>query len=561
MGDRVARKQTGDAHDRSVHISRGRSRGSARAPTELVTGPLDGRIRGTVLVVDDDADSAAMIAESLRARGFRATSEADPKRAVADAMDQEIEVVLTDLQMRSLNGLALCGQIASARPELPVIVLTGHASIDAAIGAIRVGAFDFLTKPADPEILSLTVERAVQHHRLRTELRRLRTEVGDTRGFSRLLGESPAMRSVRDVIARVAPTQASVLITGESGTGKELVARAIHDRSPRASGPFVAINCAAIPASLLESELFGHAKGAFTDAKSSRRGLFLEAQGGTILLDEIGEMPLSMQVKLLRALQERTLRAVGGNAEVPFDARVIAATNLDLEREVVEKRFREDLYYRINVCSVEVPALRDREVDVPLLARSFVKRFATKHEKGVEGIAAAAMAKLVQYAWPGNVRELENMMERAVAMAQRDQVTLDDLSSKVRDHQPDRSTRLMPVTVEKLVTADELAYRYTKHVLTLVKGNKARAARILGFDRRTLYRTLARVEGGPGASVASPEVTADDDDADEGLATRSAVIERSTDELLATALAGPPSPAKTRAASASADGVAGTPAE
>jgi two-component system, NtrC family, response regulator HydG len=451
-------------------------------------------MRGNVLVVDDDVDSAEMIAESLRARGFRATPENDPNEALSDAMNEDVDVVLTDLQMRSLDGLALCDRIAGARPDLPVIVVTGHASIDAAVGALRAGAFDFIVKPVDPEILALTAERAVQHHRLKTEVHRLRTAVAESRGFTRLLGDSPAMRRVFDVVTRIAPTQATVLVTGESGTGKELVARAIHEHSPRSSGPFIAINCAAVPATLLESELFGHAKGAFTDAKATRRGLFLEAQGGTLFLDEIGEMPLEMQVKLLRALQERTVRAVGGNIETPFDARVIAATNRDLEHDVQEKRFREDLFYRINVCSVEVPPLREREGDVPLLARSFALRFAQKHEKAVKGIAAPALAKLVQYGWPGNVRELENGIERAVAMAQFDQLTVDDLPAKVRAYRPEHTTQLLPATVAELITVEELEHRYMQHVLGLVKGNKTRAARILGYDRRTLYRKLDRVE-------------------------------------------------------------------
>jgi two-component system response regulator HydG len=469
----------------------------------------DDRIRGNVLVVDDDLDAAESIAESLRARGFRATPEQDPNEALDDALRNEgLEVVLTDLQMGSLDGLALCSRVALARPGLPVIVVTGGASVEAAVGAIRAGAFDFVTKPIDPEILALTIDRAVAHHRLQIEVHRLRSEVSDARGLSRLLGESAPMRRVHDVIARIAPTQATVLITGESGTGKELVARAIHERSARASGPFIAINCAAVPASLLESELFGHAKGAFTDAKANRRGLFLEAQGGTLFLDEIGEMPAEMQVKLLRALQERTVRAVGGTAETPFDARVLAATNRDLEREVRARRFREDLFYRINVCSVEVPPLRDRIGDVPALARAFVQHFAGRHSKPVKGIAAAAMARLVSFSWPGNVRELENGIERAVAMTQFDHLTLADLPAKVRDHRPDAVALMMPSAVQDLITSEALEARYVKHVLGLVDGNESRAARILGFDRRTLHGKLVAAEARPGSTPA-PDGAAD----------------------------------------------------
>ncbi len=448
---------------------------------------------GNILVVDDDADAVEALAESLRARGFRATPETNPNEAIADAIGDKYDVVVTDLQMRSLDGLALCERIVGARPDLPVVVVTGHASVDAAVGALRAGAYDFIVKPVDPEILALTVERAVQHHLLRSEVQRLRIAVAaDTDPSPRLLGKSPAMRKVLDVVSRIAPTQATVLITGESGTGKELIARAIHENSPRRDGPFIAINCAAVPASLLESELFGHAKGAFTDAKNSRRGLFLEAQGGTLFLDEIGEMPLEMQVKLLRALQERVVRAVGGTGDTAFDARVVAATNKDLEREVLEKRFREDLYYRVNVCSVEAPPLRERAGDVPLLARAFVDRFANKHEKAVKGIAAAALAKLVQYDWPGNVRELENGIERAVAMAQYDQLVIEDLPERVRAYRPEQGDMLSPTTVSELVSLDDFERRYISHVIGLVKGNKSRAARILGLDRRTLYRKLER---------------------------------------------------------------------
>ncbi len=450
---------------------------------------------GTILVVDDDADAAEMIAESLRARGFKATPESNPGAALEDALDEKIEVVLTDLQMRSMDGLELCQRIAAARPDLPVVVVTGHASVDAAVGALRAGAFDFVVKPVDADMLQLVVGRAVQHHRLKSEVHRLRDQVASSASRSaRLLGESPAMERVLDVVSRIAPTDATVLITGESGTGKELVARAIHEQSARSDGPFIAINCAAVPATLLESELFGHAKGAFTDAKNARRGLFLEAQGGTLFLDEIGEMPLEMQVKLLRALQERTVRAVGGQTEQPFDARVIAATNRSLEKEVQDKRFREDLYYRINVCSVLVPPLREREGDVPVLAHAFVERFAAKHGKAIKGIAAPAMAKLVQYQWPGNVRELENGMERAVAMAQFDQLMLDDLPERVRAFRPSQASALLPATVAELVSLDTFEQRYILHVLSMVKGNKSKAARILGCDRRTLYRKLEQVQ-------------------------------------------------------------------
>jgi DNA-binding NtrC family response regulator len=457
----------------------------------MTTTPLPSASAGTVLVVDDDVDAAELVADSLRARGLRAIAEANPHEALSDAMKDDLDVVVTDLQMRSLDGLELCQRIAKARPDLPVVVMTGHASVDAAVGALRAGAFDFIVKPVDAELLALTVGRAVQHHRLASEVHRLRTVVAGSERAGRLLGDSPAMKRVYDVIRRIAPTEATVLVTGESGTGKELVARAIHEHSARREGPFIAINCAAVPASLLESELFGHAKGAFTDARGrAARPLPRGAAAARSSSTRSARCRSEMQVKLLRALQERTVRAVGGTGETPFDARVVAATNRDLEKEVAEKRFREDLYYRVNVCSVAVPPLREREGDVPLLARAFVERFAGKHQKAVKGIAAPALAKLVEYDWPGNVRELENGIERAVAMAQHDQLVPDDLPERVRAHRAQIGSSLLPGTEAELVTLEELERRYVDHVLKLVKGNKSKAARVLGFDRRTLYRRL-----------------------------------------------------------------------
>jgi two-component system response regulator HydG len=456
---------------------------------------MNSPLLGNILCLDDDEDACELLATALEARGFTVRTETDAETAISAAMEDDFDAVLTDLQLGDTDGLSVCTRILAGRPSLPIVVVTGHASLDTAVAAMRAGAFDFLTKPLDLDLLALTVARAVQHYRLKLEVHRLRNEIAGAQGFERLLGKSLAMRRVFDVVTRVAQTSASVLVGGESGTGKELVARAIHERSPRSDGPFVAINCAAVPATLLESELFGHARGAFTDAKMARKGLFLEANGGTLFLDEIGEMPLDMQVKLLRALQERRVRPVGGDKEVAFDARVVTATNRDLEADVHAKRFREDLYYRINVVSVDVPPLRDREGDIPVLAAAFVARFAARHGKHVEGLAPAALEKLINYQWPGNVRELENCMERAVAMTQTERVIAADLPERVRAYRPEQVSALLPQSVEELVTVDELETRYLRHVLGLVKGNKSRAARILGYDRRTLYRKLERLEG------------------------------------------------------------------
>jgi two-component system response regulator HydG len=438
--------------------------------------------------------------EVLEARGFTATPRTDPNSVVEDIGQGSFDALLIDLHMQPIDGLTVCRRIHQAHPNLPVVLVTGDVTVESTIGALRAGAFDFVPKPVDVDLLELTVERAVEHHRMRTELHRLRDEVATVQRFDGLLGSSAGMRRVTDTILQVAPSEATVLISGESGTGKELVARAIHEASGRRDGPFVAINCAAVPATLLESELFGHAKGAFTDAKTSHKGLFLEAEGGTLFLDEIGEMPLEMQVKLLRALQERSVRPVGGANDVSFDARLLAATNVDLENEVAEGRFREDLFYRIHVCTVEMPPLREREGDVILLSRVFVERLARRQDKAIRGIAEPALEKLAAYRWPGNVRELENSIERAVAMARFDQIVVEDLPDRVRNYRASLTSALLPQAPADLVTTEELERRYVLHVLSLVSGNKSRAARILGYDRRTLYRKLARYADNEAAS-------------------------------------------------------------
>jgi two-component system response regulator HydG len=400
----------------------------------------------------------------------------------------DCDLVITDVQMDGMTGIDLCKEIRLSHPEVLTIVVTGHGSLEVAIEAIRAGAYDFVLKPVSIDALAIAVTRALEYRALRGEVRRLRRrfESGPIEG---IVGDSPAIRELTSLIQQVADNDATVLITGESGTGKELVARAIHAQSPRKDAPFVAVNCAAMPASLLESELFGHVRGAFTDAKRSRPGLFVQAGSGTLFLDEIGEMPLEMQVKLLRVLQERKVRPVGGDEEVSFDARVVTATNRDLESEVEEKRFREDLFYRINVVAIPVPPLRARGGDVLVLAQYFLRKIASRTGKPVEGISAEAARKLADYDWPGNVRELENCMERAVALCRLSEITVDDLPDKVKDHQ---SSRMVIATdaPEELITLEEMERRYVRQVLGAVGGNKTHAARVLGIDRRSLYRRL-----------------------------------------------------------------------
>jgi two-component system response regulator HydG len=427
----------------------------------------------------------------LRARDFDATATTGAEDALRRLSEGDFDLVLTDINMHSMNGVELCRQIVESREHLPVIVMTAYGSMELAVGAIRAGAYDFVTKPFEMDEIALTLERALKHRALRDEVKRLRSVVADSQKFDDILGTSPPMKKMYDLVARVAETETTALITGESGTGKELVAKAIHQRSARKDGPFVAINCAAMPENLLESELFGHVKGAFTDARTARPGLFIKASKGTLLLDEIGEMPAGMQAKLLRALQERTVRPVGGDQEQPFDARIIAATNKDLESEVEEKRFREDLFYRINVVRIHVPPLRARGGDILLLAQSFLQRYQANGQERVVGIKSAAADKLLSYPWPGNVRELQNCMERCVALAQFDHVGVDDLPERLRDFKSSRIT-IESSNPSELLPMDEVERRYILRVLEAVGGNKTLAAQVLGFDRRTLYRKLER---------------------------------------------------------------------
>jgi two-component system response regulator HydG len=444
-----------------------------------------------VLVIDDDRAMCETLEAVLTGHGNSVSWRTRADEAQALLASEDFDVVITDIQLGDSNGLDLCRHIGENRPNTPVIVITAFGDMKSAVAALRAGAYDFRTKPVDMTALAHGVDRAVQHRHLREEVVRLKEAAGTDRAVGHLVGESPAMKRVYDLISRVANTSASVLITGESGTGKELIARALHSESDRRDKPFVAINCAAVPANLLESELFGHVKGAFTDAHSGRRGLFEQASGGTIFLDEIGEMPTDMQPKLLRVLQERKVRPVGGNTEIAFDTRVIAATNRDLETQVDAGTFREDLYYRLNVVQIHSPPLRARGNDLLTLAQHFVERVAARTGKPVRGLSSDAARKLLEYDWPGNVRQLENSIERAVTLTRFEQITTDDLPEKIRDHQPSKLV-LVDYDAEHLLSLDELERRYIERVLKTVSDNKTRAAKLLGLDRRTLYRKLER---------------------------------------------------------------------
>ena len=445
-----------------------------------------------VLLVDDDRTLCETLQVGLTKRGYVVTAVTSASEALATLETDSVDVVVTDLQMREVGGIELCTRIVARRSDLPVIVVTAFGSLDAAVLAIRAGAYDFLSKPIELDALAIAIERAAVHKRLRDEVRHLRSEAQKTHRFEGLVGQSPAMRVVYDLVDRVADSDASVLITGESGTGKEVVARALHRHGRRREHHFVAINCAAMPESLLESELFGHVKGAFTDARTAHAGLFVQAHGGTLFLDEIGDMPLALQPKLLRALQERKVRPIGGASEVAIDVRVVTATNRDLETAIDERRFREDLYFRVNVIRVALPPLRARTGDILVLAQHFLQQLAARAEKGVTGISPQAAAKLLAYAWPGNVRELQNCLEHAVALTRVDEIAVEDLPERVRTP---RGAHLLVASDDpsELVSLEEIERRYVARVIEATAGNKTAAARILGIDRKRLYRMLERL--------------------------------------------------------------------
>ncbi|KAB2901338.1 MAG: sigma-54-dependent Fis family transcriptional regulator [Kofleriaceae bacterium] len=446
-------------------------------------------MKGNVLVVDDDRDSAEVLCDLLISRQNDAVAVDRGDTALQRLDEGDFDVVITDVRMEGMSGIEVCQKVRASHPDVPVMVITGQADVETAVAALRAGAWDFVTKPLNADHVMAAVARAVDHRRTRSEVRRLRQALAATRPIKEIIGDSPSIRAVTELVGRIADGDATVLITGESGTGKELVAQAVHSLGPRKDEPFVAVNCGAVPANLLESELFGHVKGAFTDARRDRPGLFIQAGRGTVFLDEIGEMPLDMQVKLLRVLQQRSLRPVGGDEEMPFYARVVCATNRDLESEVDEGRFRQDLFYRVNVVTIEVPPLRSRGSDILLLAHHFLKRISERTGKAVTSISPDASRKLLDYDWPGNVRELENGIERAVALARMSEIQVDDLPAKIREH---HSTRLVIEGDDpsELVTMSEMERRYVRRVLDACGGNKTQAAKVLGIDRRSLYRRL-----------------------------------------------------------------------
>jgi DNA-binding NtrC family response regulator len=447
--------------------------------------------RRTLLIVDDDTPMRQMLGSLFREQGF-AVSEAESVGAALElASDTEFDAVLSDIKMPGKSGIEMVGELRRIRPETPVVLMTAFGSIDSAVEAMRAGAFDYITKPFEPEAVLLTLERAIERRALEEENRRLRRAVDQTGSFGDLIGESPAMHEIFALIRKIAHTRSSVLITGESGTGKEVVARTLHYHGARADKPFVPINCAAIPEGLLESELFGHVRGAFTGAHSSKRGLFEKAHGGTLFLDEIGDMGQGLQSKLLRVLQDGEIRPVGGTQSVEVDVRIISATNRDLEAAMQAGDFREDLFYRLNVIPIEIPPLRERPEDIPALADAFV----LKHSMGRRRtISPEAMDHLKSCSWKGNARELENVLERALALSDSSELAVHDLplgGVSAPEKGLNGGTMMQRAARDRL-SLHELEEHYIDEVLTLTGGNKVRAAKILGIDRKTLYRRAER---------------------------------------------------------------------
>ena len=443
-----------------------------------------------ILIVDDDRAMREMLASLFKERGLWVEDAASADAALSRAAEQEFDVVLSDVRMPGLSGVELVGQLRRLRPATPVVLMTAFGSIDSAVDAMRSGAFDYLTKPFEPDAVILAVERALAHRALALENEQLRRAVDRSGSLGELIGKSPAMREIFALIKRIAHGRSSVLITGESGTGKEVVARAIHFHGDRSEKAFVPINCTAIPEGLLESELFGHVRGAFTGAHASKRGLFEKADGGTLFLDEIGDMGLVLQGKLLRVLQDREIRAVGGTQSVRVDVRIIAATNRDLEAEIAAGRFREDLFYRLNVIPIHIPPLRERPDDVPALVEAFLRRHADGRRRF---FAPEALERLLAHAWRGNARELENVIERALALSDAETLGPEDvpLPGGATPEKP-RGEDFLASAAAHAMTLHELSERYTEQVLHSTGGNKVQAARILGIDRKTLYRRAER---------------------------------------------------------------------
>lgn len=445
-------------------------------------------MKRNILICDDEKNIRGGLAQAMELEGYESIEAVDGRQAWDIINKTGVDLVITDLRMPNMSGEALLKKISSAYPRMPVIILTGHGTIETAVQAMRGGAVDFFTKPVDLDRLSLVVKKALSDTDLYAEHERLKEEVQQLRArnrYDRIIGKSQKMVELMDTVSQVAPTKASVLITGESGVGKELVADAIHELSNRSKGPFIKVHCAALTASLLESELFGHEKGSFTGAVKEKKGRFELADGGTIFLDEIGEIDAQTQVKLLRVLQERQFERVGGEKLISVDVRIVCATNRDLPKEIEKGNFREDLYYRLNVVHLDVPPLRERKDDIPLLMTSFLQQFNQENGRSIEAFSNQARRAILAYEWPGNIRELRNCIESAVVLARTSVIEVDDLPSHIGKAQNTGS-----VSLEVGITLAEAEKQLIISTLAMCAGNKTKAAEILGIGRKTLHRKL-----------------------------------------------------------------------
>jgi DNA-binding NtrC family response regulator len=443
-------------------------------------------MQARILLVEDEVNMSRTLAKNLERAGHTVEHAAHGEAALARLADASFDVVLTDLKMPVMDGMALMHAMHERRLSPAVVVLTGYGTIESAVEAMKLGAADYLIKDARPQEILLTIERVLRLDALQRENVRLRREVDRLHGFGELIGESAPMKAVYRLVGTVSENKSTVLVSGESGTGKELIARTIHERGPLAVGPFVAINCAGLSETLLDSQLFGHRRGAFTGALNDHDGVFRAAEGGTLFLDEVAEIPLALQAKFLRAVEQREVTPLGVSRPVPVDVRIVAATNRDLATEVHAGRFRTDLYYRLNVVHIELPALRDRPEDVPLLVEHFVQRFSHEYRVAPKRVAAEVMERLKTHPWPGNVRELQNAIERAFALSVADTITLEDLPPALTGRAPSE-----PVA-DEVPTLDEAERRLFAAALRKSGGNKNEAARLLGIDRQRLYRKIEK---------------------------------------------------------------------
>ncbi len=442
--------------------------------------------KGAVLVVDDDRAHRTMLKTLLSGWGYIIFEADDGDTAIEKVREQGFDLILMDVRMMRMSGIEALHEIKTINPAIPVIIMTAFSSVESAVEALKRGAYDYLTKPLDFDELQIIIERAMEHRQLREENLRLRENLGVRFDRQNIIGRSAAMEKLMETVAQVAPSDATVLLTGESGTGKELIAGAIHFNSLRKKEPFVKINCAAITETLLESELFGHEKGSFTGAERRKEGKFRQADGGSIFLDEVSEMSLAMQVKLLRVLQEREIVRVGGDEVIKIDVRIIAATNRNLIEEVEKRKFREDLFYRLNVVSMNMPSLRERREDIPLLAQHFLTQFAEKNHKDIKGLTPQAMDSLLKYSWPGNIREVMNTIERAVVLSRAEYLDEGDLSLIVRNEHAAQHINQGNMPLEDVERNTVL------ETLEAAAGNKSEAARRLGITRRTLHKKLKK---------------------------------------------------------------------